>query len=78
MDPLRVLATARSLGAVDAAIYIVGCEPADLGDETDGRIGLSPEVTAAIPEAVKMIQQVAGKLVAEAVTHLVTSTGGAK
>jgi hydrogenase maturation protease len=78
MDPLRVLATARSLGGVGAAIYIVGCEPADLGDETEGRIGLSPAVAAAVPEAVKMIQQIVEKLVTDAVPYLATSTGGAK
>jgi hydrogenase maturation protease len=62
MDPVRVLATARSLGPVSATIYIVGCEPEDLGEETEGRIGLSPAVAAAIPEAVAMIQNLAEKL----------------
>ncbi|HZZ40886.1 MAG TPA: hydrogenase maturation protease [Acidobacteriaceae bacterium] len=76
MDPLRVLATARSLGEIRAAIYIVGCEPEDLGDETEGRMGLSPAVAAAVPEAVKMVLRVAEKLVSETVTHLATSTGG--
>jgi hydrogenase maturation protease len=77
MDPMRVLATACALGEVRAGIYIVGCEPADLGDETEGRIGLSPAVAAAVPEAVKMIQEVAERLGANELPHLATSTGGA-
>lgn len=78
MDPLRVLATAHSLGGVGAAVYIIGCEPADLGDELEGRLGLSPAVAAAVPEAVKMVQQVAERLANESVSQLATSTGGAK
>lgn len=76
MDPLRVLATARTLGEVGAPVYIVGCEPEDLGEPTEGRLGLSPAVTAAVPQAVKMIQQVTERLLAEAVPHLATTTGG--
>lgn len=60
MHPARVLATARSLGQVTAAVYIIGCEPQDFG-ESDGRMGLSPPVAAAVPEAVKMIQELANK-----------------
>jgi hydrogenase maturation protease len=72
MDPARVLATARSLGKVGAEIYILGCEPRDFGDPSiddpgsapgDGRMGLSPPVAAAIPEAVSMIQSLVEKCV---------------
>lgn len=62
MDPVRVLALAHSLGEVSAAIYIIGCEPQDLGDEQEGRMGLSPPVAAAIPEAVKMVFELAERL----------------
>ncbi len=62
MDPARVLAMARSLGNVSAAVYIVGCEPLDFGDELEGRMGLSPQLEAAVPEAVKMVQDVIQKL----------------
>lgn len=62
MDPARVLTTARALGEISATVYIVGCEPQDLGDETEGRMGLSSAVTAAIPEAVRMIGSVAEKV----------------
>jgi hydrogenase maturation protease len=59
LNPVQVLAAARSLGRVTAEIYIVACEPRDLGDEVEGRMGLSPEVTAAIPEAVRMVKGLA-------------------
>lgn len=55
LNPAQVLAAARSLGTVSAEISIIACEPHDLGDELEGRMGLSPEVEAAVPEAVKMI-----------------------
>jgi hydrogenase maturation protease len=55
LNPVQVLAAARSLGPVKAEICIVACEPHDLGDELEGRMGLSSEVEAAVPEAVKMV-----------------------
>jgi hydrogenase maturation protease len=76
MDPVRVLATARSLGEVRAEIFIVGCEPQDFGDEMEGRMGLSPAVTAAIPEAVKMVQQVIERLTSAAEPEMAASSGG--
>jgi hydrogenase maturation protease len=57
LNPVQVLAAARSLGTVTAAIYIVACEPHDLGDELEGRMGLSPEVEAAVPEAVRLVDE---------------------
>ena len=62
MDPVRVLATARSLGDVTAEVYIVGCEPLDFGDELEGRMELSPQVAAAVPEAVAMVQDLVARL----------------
>lgn len=68
MDPASVLATARSLGGCRAPVYIVGCEPQDLGDEFEGRPGLSPAVAAAVPEAIAMIRQLVEKLTHERFT----------
>lgn len=62
MDPVRVLAMAKSLGEVSAEVYIVGCEPLDFGDELEGRMGLSPQVEAAIPEAVRMVVDLVARL----------------
>jgi hydrogenase maturation protease len=63
MDPMRVLALARSLGTVTAAISIVGCEPVDFGDELEGRMELSPQLAAAVPEAVKMVLELANRII---------------
>jgi hydrogenase maturation protease len=55
MDPMRVLAMAQSMGANLKNVRIVGCEPAKLEHE-DGYIGLSPEVGAAVDEAIRIIE----------------------
>lgn len=56
MNPYRVLALARSMGEITAPVYLVGCEPDDLGEEFEGRIGLSNPVAAAVPEATRMVE----------------------
>ncbi len=68
MDPVRVLAMARALGEVSAEVYIVGCEPLDFGDELEGRMGLSPQVEAAVPEAVGMVRDLLQRLRENAVS----------
>jgi hydrogenase maturation protease len=55
MEPANLLAMAHSLGEVTSKIYIVGCEPADFGDEQRGRMGLSQTVARAVPEAVRAV-----------------------
>lgn len=55
MNPLSVLALARSLGAELRNITIVGCEPATLGPP-EGYLGLSEPVEAAVNEAVTLIE----------------------
>jgi hydrogenase maturation protease len=62
MDPMRVLNTARSLGEVNAELYIVGCEPRDFGNECEGRVGLSLQVQAAVPGAVSMVREMVSRL----------------
>lgn len=64
MHPAQVLQLARSLGPVTAPVTIVGCEPQDFGAELEGRIGLSPAVAAAIPEAVAMVRRLVRDLAA--------------
>jgi hydrogenase maturation protease len=61
MDPEHLLAMARSLGEVTSRIYVVGCEPNDFGDEFAGRMGLSPRVAAAVPEAARAVLEVAAQ-----------------
>jgi hydrogenase maturation protease len=55
LNPLKVLESARSLGAAPQCVFVLGCEPESLGDDT-GRIGLSEPVERAVPEAIAMIQ----------------------
>lgn len=57
MHPLQVLAMARSIGEITAPIYIVGCEPESLGDEMDGRMGLSAVVQESIAKAVAIVDR---------------------
>lgn len=58
MDPVKVLAFARTLGAIPGQILLVGCEPTTFagGDEySEMHMGLSEPVQAAIDEAVSMV-----------------------
>jgi len=55
MNPANVLRLVQSMGGTSAQILIVGCEPADLGSEEEGKLGLSEPVAAAIDEAVATI-----------------------
>ena len=63
MDPVKVLAFARTLGARPIHTLLVGCEPAEFsGDEyTEMQMGLSEPVQAAVDEAVKMIDSLVEK-----------------
>lgn len=72
MDPVRVLQLAESLGGpLPARLYLVGCEPADLGAE-DGRLGLSAPVQAAVPHALERIETLVCNLIGAATQ---TNTG---
>jgi hydrogenase maturation protease len=44
------------MGAIEAQVYVLGCEPDDFGDELEGRMGLSSAVQASVPEAVVMLE----------------------
>ncbi|TMD59475.1 MAG: hydrogenase maturation protease [Chloroflexi bacterium] len=58
MDPVKVLAFARTLGARPIRTLLIGCEPAIFSESEDYaemQMGLSEPVQAAIDEAVKMI-----------------------
>lgn len=55
LDPVKVLAAAKSAGARLGRVVVVGCEPAALDDET-GCIGLTGPVEAAVDPAIEMIR----------------------
>lgn len=54
MDPVRILALARSMGAELRNVRIVGCEPATF--EPNEGMDLSPHVAAAVEPAIQIIQ----------------------
>jgi hydrogenase maturation protease len=67
MDPVKVLALARTLGARPTRTLLVGCEPAmSSGGEAseEMQMGLSEPVQAAIDRAIEMIDSLIDQLLA--------------
>jgi len=62
MNPTGVLRMVKSLGSTPCRVLIVGCEPAELGSEHDGQLGLSEPVEAAIDEAIALIESLVTKV----------------
>jgi hydrogenase maturation protease len=62
MHPLNVLRMVRTLGGVPGRILLVGCEPAELGDEWEETMGLSEPVLAAIDIAIQRIETLVSEL----------------
>lgn len=62
LTPEAVLRTARSLGGKLPLLRLVGCEPAVLGSEDEPADGLSPEVSAAVPRALRLIAELIAEL----------------
>ena len=54
MNPVRVLQLVQTLGGEPGKLYLVGCEPAILESE-NGALGLSEQVAAAVPDAIRMV-----------------------
>lgn len=61
MNPMNVLRLVQSMGGAPNRILIVGCEPAELGSDEEGKLGLSDVVQAAVDEAVAMIEALVSK-----------------
>jgi hydrogenase maturation protease len=59
MNPMRVLATARSMGAAWKRLLVVGCEPAadSVDPDGEGALGLSEAVRPAVEEAVEVVRR---------------------
>jgi hydrogenase maturation protease len=62
MDPANVLRLVSALGGRPPRILLVGCEPAEVELDDQGRMGLSPPVEAAVDEAVRMIESLLADL----------------
>ncbi|MDQ3813469.1 MAG: hydrogenase maturation protease [Armatimonadota bacterium] len=65
LDPVKVLHLVKVLGGQPGRILVVGCEPATFGPEHEGQMGLSAPVQAAVDEAVRLIEELAAKLIDE-------------
>jgi hydrogenase maturation protease len=63
MNPLHVLRMAASMGGELKRVLLVGCVPATLGPE-EGQLGLSAPVTAAVDEAVKLVDSLVIRILA--------------
>ncbi len=65
MDPLKVLAFARTIGARPIHTLLVGCEPVPLPEaEAAMQMGLSDVVRASVDEAIRMIDELIDELLA--------------
>jgi hydrogenase maturation protease len=62
MNPMKVLALAKSMGAEFKKIYLVGCEPFYTGEEDEGYMGLSSMVQPAVNDAVRMIENLLAQI----------------
>ena len=58
MDPATVFASLNALGGQAPFTVVVGCEVADVDD----RMGLSDSVAAAVPDAVRAVENVVAEL----------------
>lgn len=61
LDPAKVLALARYLGATCRNVVVVGCEPLTFGGE-DGSMELSAPVQAAVEPAIAAVEDVLRQL----------------
>jgi len=61
MNPMNVLRVVKGLGGGPGRVLIVGCEPAELGSDNDGQLGLSEPVEAAVDEAINLIESLVSK-----------------
>jgi hydrogenase maturation protease len=64
LDPAKVLRLVAALGGSCRRILLVACEPLTFGDDTDGIIGLSAPVEAAIDQAVAAVEELIAELAA--------------
>lgn len=65
MNPMRVLETVKAMGGQPKRLLVVGCEPATLGDEIEGAMGLSPAVESAIDGAIAIVESLIAKAAQE-------------
>jgi len=57
MDPVAVLQLVKALGGEVGRILVIGCEPATVEPDSEGNMGLSEAVEAAVDGAADMIEE---------------------
>ncbi len=65
MNPMRVLEMVKAMGGQPRRVLVVGCEPATLGDEFEGTMGLSAPVEAAVAGAIAIVESLIAKVIEE-------------
>lgn len=65
VDLPGVFGLVRAMGGRLPRLVLVGCEPAELGTDEDGALGLSRPVAAAVERAVELVAAVVGQALAE-------------
>jgi hydrogenase maturation protease len=63
MSPIEVFRLVKQFGGTLPRTYLVGCEPDEIDPDGEGRMGLSPSVSAAVDEAVDVVVGLAEELV---------------
>lgn len=64
-NPQRIFEILKLFGGQAGKVYLISCEP-EIWERTDGRIGLSPAVRAAVPQAIEMISGLVSQLLGRA------------
>lgn len=62
MNPLNVFRMVKAMGGSWSRVLLLGCEPADLGSEEEGKMGLSDAVASAVDEAVVLAESLLQQL----------------
>ena len=75
MNPVAVLQLVSALGGKVGRMLVVGCEPAGIEPDEQGNMGLSEPVSAAVEEAVRMVEELITRARSEATAY---ATGAAK
>jgi hydrogenase maturation protease len=65
MNPMKVLQTVKSMGGAANRVLMVCCEPADLGSDEEGKLGLSEPAAAAVDVATDLIETLISKALVE-------------
>ena len=78
MNPMRVLAVARAMGAQFRRIMVLGCEPSPetIDPEGPGEMGLSEPVRRAVDEAITIVERLVAQTASESARAQMQTTGG--